>query len=638
MELFLNRQSLCQGSALAALIATSLCFPACAPQRSSVPDVDQQQRVTQDFHSFSRPDEVRVTHAVIDWTVDFDSEEIRGSVTWTVERATGAEEEPLILDTMGLIIESVYSGKGQPVEFEFGADDEILGAPLLIDMAPGDRTVTIAYRTGPDAEALLWLNPEQTTGKKHPFLFSHSSPIRARTFIPCQDSPAVRFTYEADLTVPSDLKAVMAAGMSPGGGGEVPFRFQMPQPVPSYLVAFAVGDLDYRELGPRTGVFAEPSVVDAAAFEFADTEAMLETVEQLYGPYRWDRYDLLVMPPSFPVAGMENPRLTFVSPVVIAGDRSMVSVVAHELAHSWSGNLVTNASWSDLWLNEGPTCYVEQRVLQSFFGKAYADMVDANYYEDLMEEMPTLDEGFTALHNVSLEGRDPRDNYSDVPYTKALLFLRVLEKAVGRKDFDVFLRRWFDDNAFQSRTTMDFEKALARDLFSGDEAWMQSLQIEEWLYGTGLPDNSPVITSEKLAGARLEAEAFISGAKAAPELPGDEWSAHEWIQTLRSLPADLPESKVAQLDVAWSLSDSGNCEVLKEWFLVCLRSGYERADPALERYLHEQGRLRYLKPLYTELAKTTEGKERARAIYAKARSSYHQVTADGIDKILGFAP
>jgi len=624
-----------EASVLVASALGVLVFTSCAAQETPVSETVTEKRVTQDHHSFSRPDLVRVTHADLDWTVDFDAREIRGSVTWSVERAPGAEDEPLILDSKGLIIESVYSGKGQPVEFGFGADDEILGAPLLIDVAPGDRTVTVAYRTGPDAAALQWLAPEQTAGKMSPYLYSHSWPINARTFWPCQDSPAVRFTFEAAVTVPADLRAVMAAQMLPGGGSDKPFLFRMPQSVPSYLVAFAVGNIVHRELGPRTGVYAEPSVVDAAAFEFADTEAMLETVEQLYGPYRWDRYDLLVMPPSFPFGGMENPRLNFISPTLIAGDRSRVSVVAHELAHSWSGNLVTNASWSDIWLNEGPTCYVEQRVLQSFFGIAYADMVDANYFEDLMKEMPTLDEGFTALHNVSLEGRDPRDNFSEVPYTKALLFLRVLEKAVGRETFDVFLRRWFDDNAFQSRTTMDFENVLARDLFGGDEARMQSLQIEEWLYGTGLPDNAPVITSEKLDRARLEAEAFVNGDKTAPELPGDEWSAHEWIRALRSLPADLPESKVAQLDVAWSLSDSGNCAVLKEWFLVCIRSGYERADPALERYLHEQGGMWYLKPLYAELAKTPEGKERALAIFSKARPLYHESTAYEINKILG---
>lgn len=552
-----------------------------------------------------------------------------------MDRAPGAEGEPLILDTKRLTIESVISGKGRPVEFELGAADEIFGEPLMIYMEPGDHTVTIFYHSAPGASALQWLTAQQTAGKKHPFLYSHSSYIAARTFWPCQDSPAVRFTYEAEVTVPSDLKAVMAAEMLPGDGAGTPFRFRMPQPIPSYLVAFAVGKIDFRQLGPRTGVYAEPSVIEAAAFEFADAESMLETVERLYGPYRWNRYDLLVMPPSFPMGGMENPRLTFVSPVVIAGDRSLVSVLAHELAHSWSGNLVTNASWSDLWLNEGPTCYIEQRILESVYGKAFADMVDVNYFEDLMEEMPTLEEGFTALHNVSLEGRDPRDNYTDVPYEKAYLFFRVLEQAVGREDFDAFLRSWFDDNAFQSRTTMDFEKVLATDLFGGDDAWMQSLQVDAWLYGTGLPDNAPVITSEKLGRARFESEAFVNGDKTAPELPGDEWSAHEWIQALRALPADLQESKVAQLDDAWALSDSGNCEILKEWFLVCIRSGYEGADPTLERFLSELGRLRYLKPLYTELAKTPEDKERALAIYAEARPLYHQVAVDGINKILG---
>lgn len=622
-------------SKLARLAVAALLFASCSAQEVAVSNGVPAKRVTQDHHSFSRPDQIRVTHAVLDWTIDFDAKQIQGSVTWTVARAPGAGEEPLILDTKGLIIESVYSGKGQPVQFELGAADEFLGAPLLISMTPGDRTVTISYRTGPDASALQWLTPPQTAGKKHPFLYSHSTAIGARTFWPCQDSPAVRFSYEAEMTVPSELKALMAAEMIPSAGDGATFRFRMPQPVPSYLVALAVGNIDFRELGPRTGIYAEPSVLDSAAFEFADAEAMLETVEQLYGRYRWDRYDLLVMPPSFPIFAMENPRLTFISPLVIAGDRSLVSVMAHELAHAWSGNLVNGALWSDLWLTEGPTCYIEQRVLEALYGKPFADMVNVNYIEDLMEDMATLDEGFTALHNVSLEGRDPRDAFSEVPYTKSYLFFRLLDEAVGREDFDAFLRSWFDQNAFQSRTTMDFEEALTVGLFGGDDAWMQSLRVEEWLYATGLPQNAPVVTSDKLERAQVEAMAFANGDKTAVELPGGEWSAHEWVRALRALPEGMPALKVADLDAAWSLSDSGNSAVLSEWLLVSVRSGYEGADPALERFLKGQGRLSYLKPLYTELAKTPEGRERALAIYANARPLYHQIAVDGIDKILG---
>ena len=635
MELCWKRRMWGPRFALATLPVVALLLASCAAQDPPASEKTKAMRVTRDHHSFSRPDQVRVTHAVIDWTVDFDAQEVRGSVTWTVERASGAEREPLILDTNGLIIESVYSGKGQPVEFEVGANDEILGAPLLIRMAPGDRTVTIIYRTGPGAAALQWLNPQQTAGKQHPYLYSHSTAINARTFWPCRDSPAVRFTFEAGLTVPSELKAWRAAEMLPGGGGDKPFRFRMPQPVPSYLVAFAVGNIVHHELGPRTGVYAEPSMIEAAAFEFADAEAMLEIVEGLYGRYRWERYDLLVMPPSFPVFGMENPRLTFVSPAVIAGDRSLISIMAHELAHAWSGNLVNGATWSDIWITEGPTCYIEQRVLESLYGEPFADMVNVGYLDYLMEDLRTLDKGFTALHNVSLEGLDPHDSFTEVPYSKAYLFCRLLDEAVGRERFDEFLRSWFDDNAFQSRTTMDFEEALYADLFGGDESWMQSLRVEEWLYGTGLPGNAPVVTSEKLDTARMVAEELATGDITAPELPGEEWSTQEWVQVLRALPEDMSESKVAQLDDAWPLSESGNSEILKEWFLVSIRSGYEGADPALERFLTGQGRLNYLRPLYTEMAKTPEGKERALAIYAEARPLYHQNAVDGIDKILG---
>jgi aminopeptidase N len=383
-------------------VATAiLLLSACTAEEPGRSGVSKARRVTRDLHSFSRPDQIRVTHAVLDWTVDFDARQVRGSLTWNVKRAPDVEGEPLVLDTKGLTIESVVSGTGRPLTFELGTTDDLLGTPLLIAMDPGDDEVTIVYHTGPQASALQWLTPEQTAGRKHPFVYSYGSAIGARTFWPCQDSPAVRFTHEAELTVPSDLTAVMAAEMLPGGRAGTRFRFRMPQPIPSYLVAFAVGDLRFRELGPRTGVYAEPPVLDAAAFEFADAEAMLETAERLYGPYRWDRYDVLVMPPSFPIFGMENPRLTFVHPATVAGDRSLIFVLAHELAHSWSGNLVNQATWSDLWLNEGVTVYIERRILESLYGRAFADMEAVKWHQVLMQDLATLDDGFTALRNVT---------------------------------------------------------------------------------------------------------------------------------------------------------------------------------------------------------------------------------------------
>ncbi len=588
-----------------------------------------------DVHSLARPQEVRVTHAELDWRVDFEARRLRGSVTWSVARSPDHASAPLVLDTQGLAIEAVTTPKGTPLPYALEPPHPALGAALRITLPAGEDKVLIRYSTAPEARALQWLTPAQTAGGAKPFMFSQAQSILARSMLPCQDSPAVRVTYAARVSVPPGLVAVMAARRLPGGGGDEPYSFEMPQPIPSYLIAIAAGDLQFRELGTRTGVYAEPAVVERAAREFADTEAMMAAAERLYGPYRWERYDLLVLPPSFPFGGMENPRLTFATPTILAGDRSLVSVVAHELAHSWSGNLVTNATWSDFWLNEGFTVYLERRILEEIYGPERAEIEAVLGKQDLLEEMRGLEPGFTVLHNTSLDGRDPDDAFSEVPYEKGYLLLRVLEQEVGRPSFDAFLRRWFDDNAFQSRTTADFERDLRDVLLRGRTERLEALRVREWLHEPGLPPNAPEPQSAALAAAQAEAVAFAAGSRPAAALPAKDWSTQEWLRFLRALPAELSSPRLGELDAAWSLSQRGNAEILCQWLLTAIRGRYERAYPALERFLTAQGRRKFIKPIYEELVKTAEGKRRALEIYGRARPGYHPVAVNTIDGIVG---
>ncbi|MEE8537986.1 MAG: M1 family metallopeptidase, partial [Acidobacteriota bacterium] len=619
-------------------LALALPLTAGCPGDRRPPDPkDGAMEPVRDIHSLSRPDLVRVTHAVIDWSVDFDQKRIHGSVTWTLERSPGAESEPLILDTKDLQIEKVTGADGGAIESRSGEPHPVLGTPLIIEVPSAEDQITIHYSTRPESTALQWLSPEQTEGKAHPFLYSQAQAIHARTMIPCQDSPGVRITYDAEVRVPDGLKAVMAAEILPGGGDGEPFRFRMRQRIPSYLIALAVGDIEFRSLGPRTGVYAEPSVIERAAYEFADTESMMEVTEKLYGPYRWERYDLIVLPPSFPWGGMENPRLTFATPTILAGDRSLVSLVAHELAHSWSGNLVTNATWADAWLNEGFTVYLERRILEAIYGRQRSEMEAALGKQDLLEEIPTLEPGFSALYNTSLTDRDPDDGFNHVPYEKGYLLLRMLDEATGRQAFDTFLKRWFDDNAFQSRTTQQFEAALHEQLLDGDEDQARSLLIHDWLYEPGVPENAPTPESDAFARIETVARAFLSGETPAEDLPGAKWTTHEWQHFLRSLPDDLPAGKMGELDAAWALARTGNSEILMEWLLHTVHSRYEPAYPALEAFLTGQGRRKFLKPLYTELIRTPEGRARALAIYARARPLYHLVACQTIDKILDYS-
>jgi aminopeptidase N len=535
---------------------------------------------------------VRVRHLDLDLDLRFDRRTLEGSAAVHFDRYAGDE---LILDTRDLEIHSVEGAEG----FELGAAHPVLGAPLRIRLGSGN-TVTIRYSTSPRASGLQWLDSPQTAGKQHPFLYTQSQAIHARSWIPLQDTPGVRVTFTARVRTPPGLRAVMGAAMSDG-------VFQMEEPIPSYLIALAAGDLAFRPLGPRSGVYAEPSLADAAAREFADTEQMIAAVEQIYGPYRWGRYDLLVLPPSFPFGGMENPRLTFTTPTVIAGDRSLVSLVAHELAHSWSGNLVTNATWSDFWLNEGFTVYLERRVIEKVYGMAREEMEAVLARRELDREMASLPEADRLLH-IDLAGRDPDDGCTLVPYEKGALLLRTIEHDVGRERFDTFLRSYFDHFAFQSITTAEFLAYLRSQLKT-------SVPLDEWIFQPGIPAGAAEPHSD--AFERLEAR------------DSGSWSTQEWLHFLRSL--ESPD--MDRLDREYRLTDSGNSEILCQWLLMAVRAGYRPADKRLEQFLCSVGRRKFLKPLYTELMKTAEGKERAREIYAKARAGYHpiaQATIDGI--------
>ena len=369
-------------------------------------------QVGKDYHSFSNPEQMIVRNVVLDLTVDFDRKVLDGSAVLNVERVA-ADAKTLVLDTKDLTIHSVEAG-GAALEFELGTADSFLGAPLSINVPAGIDEVKVAYTTSPTASGLQWLTPAQTAGGEHPFLFSQAQAIHARSFIPLQDSPQVRVTYQAVLRTPPALRAVMSASNDPEAALDGVYEFTMPQPVPSYLIALAVGDLRFQAMGERTGVYAEPALLEAAAKEFEDTESMLIATENRYGPYGWDRYDLLILPPSFPFGGMENPRLSFITPTVIAGDKSLVSLIAHELAHSWSGNTVTNATWRDLWLNEGFTTYLTYRIMEIIYGTDRYKMEAVLGFQDLEADINRLEPN-DAILAIDLRGRDPDDVFSNVP-------------------------------------------------------------------------------------------------------------------------------------------------------------------------------------------------------------------------------
>jgi leukotriene A-4 hydrolase/aminopeptidase len=592
---------------------------------------------SRDYHSYSNPEQVRVKHVDLDWDVLFDQKILKGTAVLALERPASGDNFPLVLDTRELNIskaEASTDGKSYAdAKFSLGKSDPILGAPLTVELPSKATSVRITYTTSPGASGLQWLEPQQTGGKKYPFMFSQSQAIHARSWIPLQDSPKVRVTYTARVRTPRELLAVMSAENDAKTPRDGDYTFKMAQPIPSYLIAIAVGDLSFRPLGKRTGVYAELPVIDKAASELSDTEKMVEATEKIYGPYRWGRYDLLVLPPSFPFGGMENPRLTFATPTILAGDKSLVSLVAHELAHSWSGNLVTNATWRDFWLNEGFTVYLERRIQEVVYGRAREEMEAVLGRQDVEREMSTLDDKDEILH-VDLKGRDPDEGSTQVPYEKGALFLRHLEETFGRETFDKFLRGYFDHFAFQSITTAQFVDYLKKNLLEKNPQLAAKVPVEEWIYQPGLPASAPRAVSDAFPKVEKQADSWVKGEIRASDLKTSAWTTQEWLHFLRHLPEQFDKSKMGELDKAFQLTGTGNSEVAHQWLLMAIRNGYEPAYPRLEEYLASIGRRKLIKPLYEELVKTPEGRARAMAIYRKARPTYHPIAVTTLDDIM----
>jgi leukotriene-A4 hydrolase len=579
--------------------------------------------------SQAEPPRVVVRHVALDLTVDFAAKVVRGAAELSFDRPDPAA--PLVVDTLALQIAAVTGADGRPRTFALGKADPVMGQALTITLTPTDRKITIRYQTTAGSEALQWLAAAQTRDRKQPFVFTQGQSILTRSWIPLQDSPGIRVTYDARVRVPAGITPVMSAEQL-GRRADGAFHFRMKEPIPPYLIALAAGRLSFSAISPRAGVWAEPSLVKAARNELVDTEAMIAAAEQLFGPYRWGRYDIIVLPPSFPFGGMENPRLTFATPTILAGDKSLVGLVAHELAHSWSGNLVTNATWSDFWLNEGFTSYCEQRIMERVFGVERSNLEKRLSRDDLLREMTELEAWQQVLH-PDLTKRHPDSAFSGVPYEKGSLLLQRLEQAYGRERFDRFLRQYFDTHAFRSISTGEFMLALDNLLLQSDPAAGARIDFNRWLLAAGLPEDAPKVQSTAIAQVEVELKRVTAGTPP-KDLATKGWVTQQWQHFLNGLPATITVAQLIALDNEFNFSKSGNSEILCDWFQVTIKRGHTAVRPALEKFLLAVGRRKFLKPLYTELAKTPEGLAWARDVYTKARPRYHAVATGTIDKIL----
>ena len=588
-----------------------------------------------DVHSHAEPLTARVTHVSLDLAADFTTKVVRGTATLDIRARPNARR--IVLDSNGLRIAAVTDMRGRPLTYALGPREPVHGSALTVTIGAA-RRIRIAYATAPDAKALQWLTPEQTAGKAQPFLFSQGQAILNRSWIPTQDSPGIRQTWDAKIAVPCALTAVMSGDQAVETtctNGRRTFAYRMTKPVAPYLIALAVGDLKFRGLSKRTGIWAEPATLDKAAYEFGELERFVEAAESLYGPYRWGRYDVLVLPPSFPFGGMENPTLTFATPTAIAGDRSLVSLIAHELAHSWSGNLVTNATWDDFWLNEGFTSYFENRIMERLYGPQRAAMEADLSWTDMQNAV--IAAGGPAAKDTQLRlaldrSRDPDDGMTQIAYDKGATFLRTIEAAVGRARFDAYLRGYFDRFAFQPQTSAGFLRDLKANLLRGDEA--ARIGVDAWVYRPGIPANAVHVRSDAFPAMDAAARAFAAGGPASA-IPGDV-TTQETVRFITQLPRTLSPERLAALDRRFGWSETGNSEIRFAWLNLALANRYEPAAASAEQFLTAQGRRKFVAPLFQQMwGQGDWGRALASRIYKRARPGYHAVTSTTIDKILG---
>ena len=585
--------------------------------------------MAQDFHSFSKPNDCVITHANFDLNIKFENQIISGSVTYSIKKKEGAELA--FFDTRNLIIEDVVDQKGIQLKFKLLSEEKFLGSALQVSLESSTKEIKIFYKTTSESSALQWLHPEQTRGGKHPFLFTQGQAILSRTWFPVQDSPGIRFTWNAKVKIDSDLLPLMS-GKNPTAKNEKgEYFFEMTKPVPAYLIALAAGNLTFKSVGQNTGVYAEPETIDFAAEEFSDMENMLKSAEALYGKYLWDRYDVIVLPPSFPFGGMENPMLTFATPTILAGDKSLTALIAHELAHSWSGNLVTNQTWDDFWLNEGFTVYFERRIMEALYGENYADMLAVLGYQDLIETLKDLgaNSNDTKL-KLDLKGRDADDGMTDIAYEKGCLLLLQIESMRGREKFDAFVNNYFSTFAFQSISTEDFLLYLEKELaLNSNEVSM----IKKWVYEPGIPKNIIPPTSKLFEDVNETVANFVSGKKNANELKVNDWTSHEWLHFIRQLPNSISINQIEALDQEFKLTNTGNSEIKFAWLMKVIPLGYTKADLAADEFMLSVGRRKFVLPMFKMLYAQERLKEHAKELYKKARPGYHSVTVHSVDEV-----
>ena len=627
-----------------ALVASACARDAVPPAADVTPTTPVAAKAAEaprlDEHSFAEPDQVVTQDIALALALDFGKKTFSGTATYTLDWVN-PKAGRLVLDTRDLTIEKVVGeradGKWGDLIFSLDPADKLLGSKLSIAAPDRPKRIRISYTTSPNASGLQWLTPEMTDGKAAPFMFSQSQQIHARSWVPIQDTPQVRFTYTAHVTAPQDAMVLMSADNDPNAVRDGDYTFKMPQKIPSYLLAIAAGDLVYKPISARSGVWAEPGTVDKSVAEFIDTEKMIAANERLYGPYRWDRYDMLVLPPSFPYGGMENPRLSFITPTVITGDKSLVALIAHELAHSWSGNLVTFKTARDAWLNEGFTSYVENRIIEDLYGKERADMENVIERNGLKEEFTAEN---VALQTLAIKPgvlKDPDDNLQGTVYTKGAWLLQFLEQRFGREVFDPFLKGYFDHFAFQSIDSKQFADYIKANLLDKYPGKVTQAEFDAWLYEPGVPATAPQTVSPRFDAVDAARKAFLDAGTVPPVALTAKWTTQEWVHFLEGMPKTLDHGKLDAMDAAFKFTGTPNGEIAQRWYPLAIRSGHTPVNAAAAEFITRVGRRKLIVPIYEALVATPAGLTLAEQSFARARPGYHPITTGSVETLIAKA-
>jgi aminopeptidase N len=596
-----------------------------------------------DYHSFANIEQFRVTHLELDLRMDLRTQSLGGVVGLQVKRLDPAATE-LVLDTRDLIVLQVTQ-KAQNVlgamsksettwvnrPYHFEKKDPILGQALVIELPPSKKPtelIRIDYETSSTVPALQW-----ATGKRKGFFYTQSGPIGARSWIPTQDTPQVRVTYLATIHTPPEVLAVMSAGNDPKAKRNGEYAFIMRDAIPASQIALAVGDLAFKETGARSGVYAEKSLLKAAAAQFADTDSLLASGEKLFGPYRWDRLDIVVMPASFPVAGRAQPRLAFLSPTLIAGDKNQVSVLAQAVAHAWTGSLTGIASWRDAWINEALSGYAANRIIEAVYGERRATMERVVGWRALERELTAGKSGDQVLA-IDLRDRDPAASLGRIPTEKGRLFLEYLDARFGRERFDAFLRAYVDHFSFQSVSTEQFVAYLEENLLNRYPHIVSRAAVMAWVSGPGIPPDAVRPSTDVFAPVDAARTQWLAGAVPAKKLDTRTWVSPEWVDFLDAMPATLAGARLDELDAAYGFSRSPDAEIGRSWFLLVIRNRYQPGYVHLEEYLRTVGRLDLLMPLYRELMKSPAGATQAKRVFALARAGYQAQTAAALGALV----